>query len=153
MSDFARFWRLLVLVQQPLAVISPRGREGDNMLPVIFFLFNPNSRFFSPGFLWLSLLLIRGVRHVEEGGGGGGSWESNYSSLFLPQTFFLSSTRVLWADGREGGWAAEICTRTQTQMWTWCPGTGGHSFRQAFLAQMTGIHIWRSEFSISHFRP
>lgn len=22
-----------------------------------------------------------------------------------------------------------------------------------FLAQMTGIHIWRSEFSISHFRP
>ncbi len=95
-----------------------------------FFLFNPNSRFFSPGFLWLSLLLIRGVRHLGEGGGGG-SWESNYFSLFSPKRFLcLSSTRVLWADGREGGWAAEMYTRTWTQ--TWCPGTGGRSFLQAF---------------------
>lgn len=98
MSDFARFWRLLVLVQQPLAVISPRGREGDNMLPVIFFV-QSKQQIFSPGSLWLSLLLIRGVRHVGEGGGG--SWESNYFSLFLPQTFFFFSTRVLGAEGEK----------------------------------------------------
>lgn len=86
MSDFARFWRLLVLVHQPLAVISPCGREGDNMLPVIFF-FQSKQQIFSSGFLWLSLLLIRGVRRVGEGGGG--SWESNYFSLFCPKRFFF----------------------------------------------------------------
>lgn len=116
MSDFARFWRLLVLVHQPLAVISPCGREGDNMLPVIFF-FQSKQQIFSPGFLWLSLLLIRGVRRVGEGGGG--SWESNYFSLFCPKRFFFFSCRV-WRE--RGGWAAEMRTRTQTQKRMWCPG-------------------------------
>lgn len=154
MSDFARFWRLLVLVQQPLAVISPRGREGDNMLPVIFFV-QSKQQIFSPGSLWLSLLLIRGVRHVGEGGGGGGSWESNYFSLFCPKRFFsLSLFHPCLVGWRERRWMScrdvhkdtdsDVMSRYRRQR---------ISLGVCFLAEMTGIHIWRSEFGISHFRP
>lgn len=57
-----------------------------------FFFFQSKQQIFSPGFLWLSLLLISGVRRVGEGGGG--SWESNYFSLFCPKRFFFFSPAV-----------------------------------------------------------
>lgn len=69
------------------------------MLPVFFFFFllNPNSRFFSPGSLRLSLLLIRGVRHVGEEEEVLGAGNPIISLFFAPNVFsFLQSVGERW---------------------------------------------------------
>lgn len=81
------------------------------------FFFNPNSRFLSPGRLWLSLLLIRSVRHM---GGGGGDSQSNYfSHFFASNAFFFPVSLVGW-------WGETVMWRfvhkdTAEEM-MWCPG-------------------------------
>lgn len=126
------------------------------MLPVIFFVQSKQQIFFSRLSLTLSVVNqgcpTRGGRRRRR-------WKLGIQLFlsFLPQTFFFFSPPPV-SCGLMGEKVDELQRCSQ-----------GHRLRRdvqvqeatafvrrllcRFLAQMTGIHIWRSEFSISHFRP